>query len=274
MMTYLIQTGLMLLGAFVLGLIIGKVLKRICCRPGSSTAVSQDDYDAPGILVASPGAERKPRLNMTGDLTDEPVERKSRLSMSDTGVAIAATATAAAGAKIAIDAAKPVTPKPSVDIEVNEPDVDLPEIDFDVPGLDKPVTEISKPEPMQPVRTLDDELPRIAGLELSDFSMQTPEVEADLSDVTPTGIAAGVGIPEVDVAAPDIELPEVNVHTQAVDLPEIDLPDIEMDVPEAKASEVNLADLSTEISGAKVKAPDVDLPEVDVDLPEIDLPDA
>lgn len=295
MITYLIHTALMLLGAFLAGLILGKLIKWLFCRNKKNAVVPQDDYDAPAVLVpaAAEYDKRPARLGMTGDAQDmvEPEVRKSRLSMAGTGTAaaVAATGTAAAGAKYAIDRLKadqsdvadlPKAKKSS--FQASFPKARTPVVDVEIPEVELPavaapvIPVIEAPSVDLPSAHIDSELPRIAGLELSDFSMKTPTVDVDATNIELPDVDAELSDTDFPIVElPLAELPEVDVNLPVVSEPKVDLSGIkppEITLPEITAPELDLpaAELpETNLRSPEITAPDIDLPEADVDLPEL-----
>ena len=170
MMSYWIQTALLLLAAFIIGLVLGKLLRSMLCRP-----VKHIDY---GRTVEKDSTYREPNYG----LPDVDETRKPHLSAAAGGVALGAAGLAGAVKfnEPEADLAEfdlPDADLPSVSIEVPDVDVSAPDLDVTTPDLDVHVPEVDLD-----VRTPEVDLPEpgFPGTKFSDFTMKEPEIDVNM----------------------------------------------------------------------------------------------
>ncbi|MEZ5536784.1 MAG: hypothetical protein R3F02_14295 [Thiolinea sp.] len=236
MTTYWIQTALLILAAFIIGLILGKLLRKLFCRPAKYIDYGRTEADS---------TYRKPNYG----LPEADPNRKPHLSgaVAGTGAAVGGLAAAALNAG-----------KPEAEVEDVELDVDMPDSSF-------PGAKFSDFTMKEPELDIDTEMSSL-DVELPSATLKAPDVDIDVPDVDLP--AAGLNVPEVDVSVPDVD---VDVPEVELSIPDVELPSADLDLPEV---DVSVPDVDVEVPEVELSTPEVDLPSAELDMPDVELPSA
>ncbi|PIE00285.1 MAG: hypothetical protein CSA79_04505 [Thiothrix nivea] len=197
--TYWIQTALLILVAFIIGLVLGKLLRKLFCRPvkhfdyGRREADEDSTYHKPNYGL--PKADKN---------------HKSHLSEAAVGAG-------AAGA-VGLAAATLNTDSPKAEVKDVELDVDLPDAHF--PEAKFSDFSMKETEIDAGMSKIDVDLPS-ADLDIPDVDIKAPDV--DIPDIASK-------VPDVDLPSVDLNMPDVDIKT-----PEIDLPSVAAGIPNVGA---------------------------------------
>ncbi len=262
MMTYWIQAALLFLGSAILGLVVGRMLRGMLCRP-----VKYIDY---GRKVEKDVTYKEPNYGLPKKVDGE--VRKPHL-----GAAVGGAALGAAGVAGAVKLSES-------EVDVNLPDIDLPEVPTDVPDVDikVPDIDVTTPEVDLDIQAPDVSMPKAdLGVHASDIDVKAPEVDLPEPGFPGAKFSGFMKDPEIDadMSSLDVDLPKTSIDVSDVDVKtpdvDVDLPPASIDVPEVgiKAPDIDLPSASTDVPDVDVKTPDVDvdLPPVSIDVPEVDI---
>lgn len=237
MTTYWIHTALLLLGFFIVGLLLGKFLRKLFCRP-----VKRIDY---GMNKEKDSEYRQPNYGL-------PEVEDGRTPHLSAAAGTVAAGAAGLGAAMTMD-------KPDVDVS----ELDLPGAHIatpDMPDADLPPVLVDKPETELEISTpdVDADLPEAGfpGTRFADFTMKEPEIDANMSLRDVDMPAADIDVPDVDI---DASMPSASVDAPEMQDVDVRTPDVDLDM--------NLPVAEIDVPDIDVQAPDID---TDVSLPDIE----
>ncbi len=259
--TYWIQTALLILVAFIIGLVLGKLLRKLFCRP-----VKHFDYGR--SETGEDSTYHKPNYG-------PPKMDKNRKSHLD-GAAVGAGAAGAVGLAAALNTDGPEAEVKDVELDVDVPDAHFPEAKFSdfsmkEAEMDAEMSKIDVDLPSTKLEAPDVDLPS-TDIKIPEVDVTMPEIKNPNTDLP----SADLNKPDVDIKLPDVDLPSADLDMPNVDvkLPDVDLPSADLDMPDMdmKVPDVNIPNIASKVPDVDLPSVDLNTPDVDIKTPEIDLP--
>ena len=287
MSMFLLQSALWLLGAFLLGYLIGYVLKGVFCRRAVAKPVKnlnqgrvlENETDLDEIKVRKLGPTEiplPPRPARPDFKTPPPPSFKKPVQVPPPPPPRPAPSNWPPPRK---PATPPEPPKPRVVPEgVKKPVVTETKADWlDVArntataagaGLAvKAFSDATKPQASD-LPKLDKDLPKVS----VDYTVTDINADNLLGITTPQGVELPdltVQVDKPQVTLPDAHLPKLDLSSVEVDVPTVNLSSPELNLPKV---DINLPKVELKTSELDLALPKVELPKLDVPLPKGDLP--